>query len=200
MLLYIGERTRRHETGGEGMTDGELVELLWQRREEALERVQEKYAPWCRAIARNILGREEDVEECLSDCWFQLWNAIPPARPVRFQGYLGAVVRNRALLLRKRLGRRADTVSLAALELADCLPAREGPEEAAQGEALGRAVSQFLRDQGEGARTAFLRRYWYADTVEETARFLGWSVPKTKSVLSRTRKKLRAYLEQEGWL
>ena len=100
------------------MTDGELVELLWERREEALERVQEKYAPWCRAIARNILGREEDVEECLSDCWFQLWNAIPPARPVRFQGYLGAVVRNRALLLRKRLGRRADTVSLAALELA----------------------------------------------------------------------------------
>ena len=65
---------------------------------------------------------------------------------------------------------------------------------------LGRAVSQFLRDQGEGARTAFLRRYWYADTVEETARFLGWSVPKTKSVLSRTRKKLRVYLEQEGWL
>ena len=182
------------------MTDGELVELLWQRREEALERVQEKYAPWCRAIARNILGREEDVEECLSDCWFQLWNAIPPARPVRFQGYLGAVVRNRALLLRKRLGRRADTVSLAALELADCLPAREGPEEAVQGEALGRAVSQFLRDQGEGARTAFLRRYWYADTVEETARLLGWSVPKTKSVLSRTRKKLRVYLEQEGWL
>ena len=123
------------------MTDGELVELLWQRREEALERVQEKYAPWCRAIARNILGREEDVEECLSDCWFQLWNAIPPARPARFQGYLGAVVRNRALLLRKRLGRRADTVSLAALELADCLPAREGPEEAAQGEALGRPSS-----------------------------------------------------------
>ena len=109
-------------------------------------------------------------------------------------------MRNRALLLRKRLGRRADTVSLAALELADCLPAREGPEEAVQGEALGRAVSQFLRDQGEGARTAFLRRYWYADTVEETARFLGWSVPKTKSVLSRTRKKLRVYLEQEGWL
>ena len=182
------------------MTDGELVELFWQRREEALERVREKYAPWCRTIARNVLGREEDVEECLSDCWLQLWNAIPPARPVRFQGYLGAVVRNRALLLRARRGRQVDTVSLAALELADCLPAREGPEEAVQGEALGRAVSQFLREQGEGARTAFLRRYWYADTVEETARLLGWSVPKTKSVLSRTRKKLRAYLEREGWL
>ena len=182
------------------MTDRELLDLYWARREEAVAETQEKYGSWCRTIARNILGEERDVEECLSDCWLALWNAIPPARPERFQGYLGAVVRNRALLLRKRLGRRADTVSLAALELADCLPAREGPEEAVQGEALGRAVSQFLRDQGEGARTAFLRRYWYADTVEETARFLGWSVPKTKSVLSQTRKKLRVYLEQEGWL
>lgn len=182
------------------MTDGELVELLWERREEALERVQEKYAPWCRAIARNILGREEDVEECLSDCWLQLWNAIPPARPAHFQGYLGAVVRNRALLLRARRGRQVDTVSLAALELTQCLPPAEGPEERAQGEALGRAVSQFLRQQGEGARTAFLRRYWYADTVEAVAARMGWSQAKTKSVLFRTRKKLKAYLEQEGML
>ena len=182
------------------MTDQELVELFWQRREEALAGLQDKYGGWCRAIARNILGREEDVEECLSDCWFQLWNAIPPARPVRFQGYLGAVVRNRALLIRRRRGRQGDTVSLAALELAECLPSREGPEEQAEAAELGRAISAFLRELGEGPRTAFLRRYWYADTVEETAGHLGWSLSRTKSVLFRTRKKLKAYLEQEGML
>ena len=135
------------------MTDQELVELFWQRREEALTGLQDKYGGWCRSIAGRILGEERDVEECLGDCWLQLWNAIPPARPQHFRGYLGAVVRNRALLLR-----------------------REGP------------------------RTAFLRRYWYADTVEETAGHLGWSLSRTKSVLFRTRKKLKAYLEQEGML
>ena len=82
------------------MTDQELVELFWQRREEALTGLQDKYGGWCRSIAGRILGEERDVEECLGDCWLQLWNAIPPARPQHFRGYLGAVVRNRA---RRRL-------------------------------------------------------------------------------------------------
>ena len=167
------------------MTDQELVELFWQRREEALAGLQDKYGGWCRSIAGRILGAERGVEECLGDCWLQLWNAIPPAR---------------ALLLRRRRGRQGDTVSLAALELAECLPSREGPEEQAEAAELGRAISAFLGELGEGPRTAFLRRYWYADTVEETAGHLGWSLSRTKSVLFRTRKKLKAYLEQEGML
>ena len=61
------------------MTDQELVELFWQRREEALTGLQDKYGGWCRSIAGRILGEERDVEECLGDCWLQLWNAIPPA-------------------------------------------------------------------------------------------------------------------------
>ena len=88
------------------MTDQELVELFWQRREEALTGLQDKYGGWCRSIAGRILGEERDVEECLGDCWLQLWNAIPPARPQHFRGYLGAVVRTRALLLRRRRGRQ----------------------------------------------------------------------------------------------
>lgn len=182
------------------MTDQELVDLYWERREEALECTKEKYGPWCSAIAHNILGEEQDVEECLSDCWMLVWNAIPPARPERFQGWLGAVVRNRALLLRARRARKPDTVSMTALELSECLPHHDGPEGRAEAEELGQAISAFLREQKEDVRVAFLRRYWYADTVEETARRLGWSVSKTKSVLFRVRKKLWDYLKKGGWL
>lgn len=63
-----------------------------------------------------------------------------------------------------------------------------------------RAISRFLRTQKPGARTAFLRRYWYAESVEEVASRLGWSVSKTKSSLFRTRNKLREHLEREGLL
>ena len=179
------------------MTDQELVELFWQRREEALTGLQDKYGGWCRSIAGRILGEERDVEECLGDCWLQLWNAIPPARPQHFRGYLGAVVRNRALLLRRRRGRQGDTVSLAALELAECLPSREGPEEQAEAAELGRAISAFLRELGEGPRTAFLRRYWYGQSVADLAAGMNCGEGKVKSSLFRTRKALRTYLEQE---
>lgn len=182
------------------MTDPELLALFQCRDERVLERVQAKYGPWCRSIARNILGSEPDVEECLSDCWLALWNAIPPAQPKHFQGYLGAVVRNRALLLRKRRAHHGDTVSLATLELAACLSDKDSPERQAEAAELGRAMSDFLRREPPELRTAFLRRYWYADTVDETARRMGWSVSKTKSALFRIRKKLKLYLEQEGLL
>ena len=163
------------------MTDQELVELFWQRREEALTGLQDKYGGWCRSIAGRILGEERDVEECLGDCWLQLWNAIPPPPPHHIRGDRGVVVRKRA---QRRPPRRG----------------RQGPEEQAEAAELGRAISAFLGELGEGPRTAFLRRYWYADTVEETAGHLGWSLSRTKSVLFRTRKKLKAYLEQEGML
>ena len=61
-----------------------------------------------------------------------------------------------------------------------------------------RAISRSLRTRKPGARTAFLRRYWYAEGVAQVADGLGWSVSKTKSSLMRTRNRLRAYLEEEG--
>lgn len=116
-----------------------------------------------------------------------MWQAIPPTRPEHFKGWLAAIVRNRALALGRENSRRPPTVDEAALELASCLPPGPGPAEAAEHRALAGAVIRFLRAQPQDVRTAFLRRYWYADTVEDAARRLGWSVSKTKSVLFRTR-------------
>ena len=70
----------------------------------------------------------------------------------------------------------------------------------AQYGAYCRAVAGFLRAQAKEVRVAFVRRYWYADTVEQTARRLGWGVSKTKSVLFRARNRLRDQLQKEGFL
>ena len=62
---------------------------------------------------------------------------------------------------------------------------------------LGGAISDFLSTQKKETRIVFLRRYWYGDTLEETARYMGWSTAKTKTVLFRTREKLKDYLKRE---
>ncbi len=182
------------------MTDGGLVELIWNREDGALAALQRAYGPWCRAILERILTDPRDVEECVSDCWLAVWRAIPPARPEHFKGWLGAVVRNQALAMARRSGRQVPLVDEAALELADALPAPGGPEEELQAAELGRAISEFLRGEKREVRAAFLRRYWYAEGVEQVAARMGWSVPKTKSVLSRVKNRLRVYLEKEGYL
>lgn len=182
------------------MTDNEILALFFARSEEAIPALQAQYGAYCAAIARQLLSDPRDVEECLSDCWLPVWRAIPPTRPDHFKGWLGAIVRHRALALGKQNDRRPVTVDEAALELAACLPHPADAHTEAEAAELGRAISQFLRDQKPDTRIAFLRRYWYADTVEQAAARMGWSVSKTKSVLFRLRNNLRNYLQKEGLL
>ena len=180
------------------MTDQELIRLYQTRDPRAVEETRAKYGAYCGAIARRLLTDERDVEECLSDCAMAVWNAIPPACPEHFKGWLGAIVRNRALAIGKANGRRPPQVEEGALELAAALSPEDGPHRQAEAAELGRAISRFLEGQEEPVRTVFLRRYWYADSVEQAARHMGWTVSRTKTVLFRTRGRLREYLEQEG--
>ena len=103
------------------MTGHELVQLFWDRSDEAAEVLEAQYGAYCRAVAGNLLLDERDVEECVNDCWLAVWRAIPPARPEHFKGWLAAIVRNRALAIGRENGRRPETVEEAALELAACL-------------------------------------------------------------------------------
>ena len=172
------------------------MDLLERRSEQALGELDSAYGAYCRAIARNIPKNEEDAEECVSDAYLAVWNAIPPARPTHFKAWLGTIVRNGAL--RKR--RQNTAVDALREELSDALPDRGSVAGQCEAKALGEAISAFLRSQRPEVRAAFLRRYWYADSVEAVALRFGWSVSKTKSVLFRARKKLKDYLiKEELW-
>lgn len=177
------------------MTDQKLIELYAARSEEAIAETERIYGGYCRAIADRILGSDQDAEECLSDVWLRVWNTIPPERPANFKGWLGTIARNCAISLCRKKSREPRQVSDAALELA--LALTDGPETDVEAKILGEAINAFLAAQPVQTRIAFLRRYWYGDTVEETARHMGWGVGKTKTVLFRTRRKLKDYLEKE---
>ena len=179
------------------MTDQELLDLYFARSEEAVAATRMVYGSYCRAIALRVLGSEEDAEECLSDVWLRVWNAVPPERPDHFKGWLGVVTRNQALTICRTKARQPRQVDEAALELA--LDLSGGPEREVEARELGRLISDFLAAQPENNRNVFLRRYWYGDTVEEAARWAGWSVSRTKSALFRMRNKLRDYLKKEDF-
>ena len=64
---------------------------------------------------------------------------------------------------------------------------------------LGEAISAYLDTLPAAARMAFLRRYWYCDSIAEIAAGTGFSPSKVKSLLHRTRKSLAEYLRKEGY-
>lgn len=185
------------------MDDEQIVALYWNRDEDAIRETAAKYGGYCGRVAGNILADRQDVEECLSDTWLGAWNAMPPHRPGRLRLFLAKITRSlacdrfRAQSARKR-GGGAYTAALEELE--ECLPAVPGADRAAEDRELERMVDSFLHTLPEQACSVFLRRYWYAESLEDIAGRYGMKVNTVKTSLFRTRQKLKIYLEKEGVL
>ncbi len=183
------------------MNDRQIVELYWQRDEEAIRASSSRYGGYCRRIAGNILGDWQDVDECLSDTWVGAWNAMPPHRPSRLGLFLGKITRNlawdtvRARTARKR-GGGACTAALE--ELGECVPSVPGADQVVEDRELAEMVNRFLHTLGSRDCSVFLRRYWYVEPLEDIGERYGLNVNTVKTILFRTRKKLKAYLEKEG--
>ncbi len=183
--------------------DAAILDRFFARDEEAIGACRDKYGGRCRAVAENILGSPEDAEECVSDALLRAWGAIPPERP-RFLGAWLATVTRRLALDRYRAEtaekRGGGEVRLCLDELADA--AGDGDPwntEEDTRERLRDALNRFLAKETPEARRIFLRRYWYACSVAECARREGKSEAAVKMSLSRTKKRLRAFLEKEGF-
>lgn len=180
------------------MEDNRIVQLFWDRSEEAISRISDKYGAFCFAIAENILSCREDSEECVNDTWLSTWNAIPPARPDPLKPYVGKITRNIAFdkyAYRNAAKRNANaTVLLSELgEIAD------GSEDTvADTEAITAAINEFLAGLDRLNRALFLRRYWYYDSLADLAGKSGLRENVIKARLARMREKLRRKLMERG--
>jgi len=184
------------------MEDNKIVDLYWERNEEAIAETINAYGRYCRTIAFNILGVEEDVQECLNDTWMNAWNGIPPARPACLSAFLGKITRNLAIS-RYRAGhavkRTGDRLSESLDELGDFLtPASNNVEEAVDRRALEEAINSYLDTVTEKQRRLFVRRYFYMDSISEIAGMYGIGQSDVKVTLLRMRRSLQKVLEKEG--
>lgn len=183
------------------MEDQEIIALYWSRDENAIGETAAKYGGYLTNIAYNILSVRQDSEECVSDAYLRAWNAIPPKKPENLKLFLGRVTRNLALDRRKAdttKKRGGGQVVLALEELRDCVSSRETPETVLDEKYLAEKITEFLRTLPETPRKCFVLRYWYLEPVSAIAARMQLSPSKVKSLLHRTRMKLKTYLEKEG--
>lgn len=181
--------------------DERIVELYWQRSEDAIAETESKYGAYCRSIACGILRSPQDAEECVSDTWLRTWNALPPQRPARLQPFLGKITRNLSLdVWRKKnaLRRGVGQVPLVLEELEHAAPPAMSAEEAVQEQVLIASLEKFLWSLEGEKRQVFLLRYWYFRSEREIAAQLSMTKSKVTSMLHRLRNALRQHLEKEG--
>ena len=185
------------------LEDSQIIALYFGRLEQAIVETDRKYGPYCFQIASHILSSPEDGEECVSDTYLTAWKSIPPNRPDRLAPFLGKITRHIALdRWRRRLAQKrgGGEVQLALEELEDCIPGKDTPEEALHQKQFREGLNRFLESLPEQERVIFVSRYWYLRSIREISQGTGLSEGSIKTRLSRTRKKLRFYLEQEDLL
>ena len=181
------------------MEDKQIIELFWQRSENAIAAVAEKYGSYCSKIAENILNRKEDAEECVNDTWMKAWQSIPPTIPDCLRVFLGKITRNlsfdkyRASHSAKRGGGEINLV----LEELEEVIGNSSVEAQLEGKMLTEAINTYLYKLPERDCNVFIRRYFFAETTSEIAKRYDLKESNVLMILSRTRKNLQAYLIQE---
>lgn len=184
------------------MEDERIIDLYWARDQEAILKSEEKYGRYLGRIAWNILMDRQDCEECLNDTWLRAWNAMPTARPSVLSAFLGAITRNLSLdCYRKKHASRRGNGQMAGIldELTDCAGDGE-PLERLELLELAASLNRFLGGLDAPKRVMFIRRYWYMDDLAQIAERCGVSEGSVKTTLSRLRKKLKIYLQGEGFI
>ena len=182
------------------MTDDTIVDMFWQRSEKAIEETDRLYGRYFLYIANGILQNEEDSKEIVNDTYRKAWNSIPPQRPVNLKAFLGKMTRQLSInrLERNKAQKRGGgELTLALDELSEII-SDKSEEAFVEAEELTILINRFLRSLPQEDRRIFLKRYWYMSSVTKIAEELSFSDSKVKSVLYRTRVKLKKYLIREG--
>lgn len=185
------------------MDDNSIIQLYWDRNDQAIHATSEKYGRYCKTIAQNILGNEEDAKECVNDTWLSAWNSMPTHWPEYLAAFLGKLTRNLSFNRYKhnRAGKRGGgEISLVLEELADCVSDTDSIEQTIERRELLQAIHLFIRSLPARKRYIFVRRYWYADAVSAIAGNCGMMPGTVSKTLERTRRQLKTYLAERGFI
>ncbi|MBE5767832.1 MAG: sigma-70 family RNA polymerase sigma factor [Clostridiales bacterium] len=181
------------------MDDLQIIELYFARDEHAIQETAHKYGKLCFRVAKNLLLNDESSEECVNDTYMAVWNKIPPVRPNNFTAFICKITRNLALkkLESSNAAKRSSGAIISLSEIETILP-DNGIERGITDAELGKLISTFLRREKELDRNIFLRKYWFFDSISDIAERYLMNENNVKSVLFRTRKRLREFLQEEG--
>ena len=126
--------------------DEKIIELFFERSEQAIRELDIKYGKICHNLSYNIVNSRQDAEECVNDAYLGAWNAIPPVRPNPLLSYIVKIVRNISLKIywRKEAAKRSGHYTIALEEIEGCIADQKTVEDEIEARELARIIEAFL--------------------------------------------------------
>ena len=176
--------------------DEKIIEMFFERSEQAIRELDIKYGKICHNLSYNIVNNRQDAEECVNDAYLGAWNAIPPAHPNPLLSYIVKIVRNISLKIywRKEAAKRSGHYKIALEEIEGYIADQKTVEDEIEARELARIIEKFLDTLTLEDRVIFMRRYWFADSYKDIAKFVGLTEKNISVRLTRIREKMKQYL------
>ena len=183
------------------ISDEEIVELFWQRNEQAIKETDAKYGKFLFRIAYNILHDTNDCEECQNDTYLAVWNAIPPNRPNPYSVFIARIMRNNAFDKYKQRTRKCrvpSEMTVSIEELENSLQCDASPETELSAKELSELINRYLDGLTDRQNYIFIGRFYMGDTLEAIASRLKIHVSTVQREAERIKKGLKEFLERNG--
>lgn len=180
------------------MEDSKIIELYFQRSQDAIAQTDKKYGKYCYTIAYNILSDALDSEECVNDTYLKVWETIPPAKPSRLSYFIGKLTRNLSIdRLRNKSAMKRSAEAEIAFEEVDGMIS-DSMTDIHDEVFLRNTINSFLVGLSKKDRKIFVQRYWYMCSSVEIGKELGVSDSFVRVRLLRIREDFKNYLIKEG--
>jgi RNA polymerase sigma-70 factor (ECF subfamily) len=177
------------------MDDVKLVQLLKQKKDEALEALVDKYSAYVSTVIRNVVGGmlgESDVEEMTADVFISVWKNTGKLVGDTLRAYLAVSARNISI---DRLRRLHYTVPIDELEIDDC----SDVESATDQKLIAEEFNSVMAELPERDRELLLRFYFYYQKIPQIAAEMNISESSCKTGLHRARNKLKEKMIERGY-
>ena len=183
------------------MQDSQIVELYWQRSEDALRQTEIKYGKMLFSVSFDLTHSRQDSEECVNDTYLKAWNSMPTDKPDMLGAYLTKIIRAFSIdRYRRERAEKRGGVSAVTEELTELIPSDFSIDSYIDNEALKTALNSFLAGLDKEKRVIFVKRYYFCSDIETIANQTGLGVSAVKTALFRMRNKLQKELERQGLL
>lgn len=183
------------------MADEQIIDLYWQRQENAIQETDKKYGQFLFRIAYNMLHDRQDCEECQNDTYLGAWNAIPPTRPAVLGAFLVQIMRRIAInrYREKTSKKRIPSELTVALEDAqNTLHNGETVGAAYEAAEVGKIINDYVKSLPDRQRYIFIDRFYLCESVDTIAADLKISPATVYREIDKIKQGLKSHLERNG--
>lgn len=182
------------------MDDGEIIALLFDRKDDGIKELKRSYGALIRSVAYGVLGSKDDAEECENETYHAVWKKIPPERPDNLRAYTVGIARHIALdkfRASHRNKRVSSDMTDALDDLGEVLTDDWSPEDGAVEEELKNEINRFLSECDADTRVFFVLRYYYCLSLPNIAAKTGRKIKDVRRLSDNLKRNLYSYLKEK---